>query len=165
MTSFRAMLLRPLEWLIVAVFAILVLNVLWGVVSRYLLGDQARWSEELARLLMVWLAFLGAVLALVQREHLGLDILVQKFHPDARRMALFCVQTIVLFFALIVLAFGGIELTLQSWQSGQTLPALGISKAWFYLSIPISGILMALATLESMTTALHARTHEPDQDQ
>ncbi len=49
-----------------SVFLILVLVVLWGVGGRYLFGTQASWSEELARLLMVWLALLGS--ALVCRE-------------------------------------------------------------------------------------------------
>ena len=52
--------LMSIRWLLVAVFLILVIDVLWGVASRYLLGSQASWSEELARLLMVWLALLGA---------------------------------------------------------------------------------------------------------
>lgn len=158
MGSFRAMLLRGVEWLIVTVFALLVVNVLWGVVSRYVLGDQARWSEELARLLMVWLAFLGAVLALVQKEHLGVDILVQKLHPDAQRIAVLCVQLVVLLFALVVLSYGGLQLTAQRWQAGQTLPALGISKAWFYLAIPISGVLMTLASLEGIFAAARGKS-------
>ena len=150
MRSFRAILLRGVEGLIVTVFAVLVLNVLWGVISRYVLGDQARWSEELARLLMVWLALLGAVLALVQKEHLGVDVLVRKLHVDAQPMAQICVQMVVLLFAVLVLSYGGFQLTLQRWEAGQTLPALGISKAWFYLAIPISGLLMALVSLEEM---------------
>ena len=150
MTHVRAIILRALEALIVAVFALLVLNVLWGVFSRYILGDQARWSEELARLLMVWLAFLGAVLALLQKEHLGLDVLVLKLHPDAQRFALIAVQLVVLLFALLVLSYGGAQLTFQRWEAGQTLPALGVSKAWFYLAIPMSGILMSLVTLETL---------------
>ena len=54
---------RFLNLVLIAIFVILVLDVLWGVGSRYVLGNQARWSEELARLLMVWLALLGAALA------------------------------------------------------------------------------------------------------
>ncbi|MEL6133172.1 MAG: TRAP transporter small permease subunit, partial [Bacteroidota bacterium] len=36
------------------------LVVLWGVFTRYALGSQASWSEELARFLLVWIGLLGA---------------------------------------------------------------------------------------------------------
>ena len=145
----RSILTRGLEWLTAAVFAALVINVLWGVLTRYLFGDQARWSEELARLLMVWLVFLGAVLSLARQEHLGVDLLLLKLHPEVRPAALLCVHAAVLAFSAAVLAYGGLQLTLQRWESGQTLPALGISKSWFYLAIPISGLFMSLVVVES----------------
>ena len=46
-------LVRVLEWLTIVLFAALVLDVLWGVVSRYVLGTQSRWTEELAIYLLV----------------------------------------------------------------------------------------------------------------
>lgn len=147
---FPRFLSRALEWITVAVFSALVVNVLWGVATRYLLGNQARWSEELARLLMVWLAFLGAVLALARQEHLGVDLLLRKLHPDARRIAELSVLLIVTLFAGVVLGYGGLVLTWQRWQASQLLPALGISKAWFYVAVPVSGVLMVFASLDQM---------------
>lgn len=141
----------------IVVFTLLVLDVLWGVVSRYLLGSQARWSEELARLLMVWLALLGAALAYLQQKHLGVDILMRQMHPDAQRVAQVFVHFVVLLFAAVVLCYGGGQLVSQRWASGQALPALGISKAWFYLAIPISGLLIGLFSIESMIDAARGR--------
>ncbi|MEN8725242.1 MAG: TRAP transporter small permease subunit, partial [Lentimonas sp.] len=71
-----------LKVLLVTVFGLLVAVVLWGVASRYLLGDQASWSEELARLLIVWLALLGAALVSREDRHLGLDVLVRQWTED-----------------------------------------------------------------------------------
>ena len=141
----------------VAVFTLLVLDVLWGVASRYLLGSQARWSEELARLLMVWLAMLGAALAYLEQKHLGVDVLMRQLHPDAQRVAQVFVHGIVLVFAAAVLCYGGGQLVTQRFESGQLLPALGISKAWFYLAIPISGALICLFSIESMIDAARGR--------
>lgn len=141
----------------ISVFTLLVLDVLWGVASRYLLGSQARWSEELARLLMVWLAMLGAALAYLQQKHLGVDVLIRQLHPDAQRVAQVFVHGVVLLFAATLLCYGGGQLVTQRFASGQLLPALGISKAWFYLAIPISGLLICLFSVEAMIDAARGR--------
>lgn len=126
------------------VFLALLVDVLWGVFTRYVLRDQARWTEELARFLMVWLAFLGAALAYVHRQHLGVDVLVARFEPGARRLAERIEHGLVLLFAVVVLGAGGWELFRDRLASGQTMPVTGISKAWQYLCVPVSGALMAL---------------------
>lgn len=141
----------------VSVFAILVVNVLWGVFARYLLGDQPRWSEEIARLLLVWLAMLGSALAVLDQCHLGVDVLTARFHPDSRRIATLFSQVVVLLFSVIVLTYGGSLLLIQRWNSGQILPALGISKAWFYLAIPFSGTLISLFSLGAFLDTLRGR--------
>ncbi len=48
---------RGLEWFIIALFALLVLDVLWGVFSRYVPGIRpSDWTEELAVYLLVWVS-------------------------------------------------------------------------------------------------------------
>lgn len=139
--------LKGVEWLTVAVFAALVIDVLWGVGTRYLLSTQARWSEELARMLLVALTLLGTVLAYVERRHLGLTVLVENLHPNAQKLTGVFVHGLIFVFAAGVLTYGGFELTIQRWGSGQLLPALGISKAWFYLPVPICGLLLSVFSL------------------
>jgi TRAP-type C4-dicarboxylate transport system permease small subunit len=157
-SSLRRHARRLLAVVTVSVFTILVLNVLWGVFARYLLGDQPRWSEEVARLLLVWLAMLGAALAVLDQCHLGVDVLTARFHPDAQRTAALFSQFVVLLFSALVLTYGGGQLLLQRWDSGQILPALGISKAWFYLAIPFSGALISLFSLGALIDTLRCRT-------
>ena len=68
-----------LGWMAIAVFLVLVVDVLWGVLTRNFIGEQARWSEELARFLLVWVSFLGGAIAYLDDKHLGVDILVGGF--------------------------------------------------------------------------------------
>lgn len=145
---------RLLQYLLTAVFVILVFVVLWGVASRYLLGDQASWSEELARLLMVWLALLGAALVAREDRHLGLDVLVRSWPEDVQRQSRLFVTILIFAFAAWIMAWGGWELVSQRFASGQTLPALGVSKAWFYLALPVSGVLTSLFMVESFLKTL-----------
>ncbi|MHC5158432.1 MAG: TRAP transporter small permease, partial [Planctomycetota bacterium] len=55
----RIALCRLLEAALILAVAVLVLDVLWGVFTRYALSEQAKWSEELARFLLVWISLLG----------------------------------------------------------------------------------------------------------
>ncbi|MEM0965823.1 MAG: TRAP transporter small permease [Verrucomicrobiota bacterium] len=145
-----------LQVLLVAVFLFLVVDVLWGVGSRYLFGNQAAWSEELARLLMVWLVLLGAALASREERHLGLDVVVRSWSKDLQRWAKVTVWIVVTVFAFLVMLWGGWQLVVQRFDSGQTMPALGIAKGWFYLALPVSGLLITLFSLESLGSILAA---------
>ena len=78
-------LVRALEGLLVLAVAVLVLDVLWGVASRHLLGGQSRWTEELARNLVIWVALLGASVAYATKGHLGVDFFVGKLHAETQR--------------------------------------------------------------------------------
>ncbi|WPJ96267.1 TRAP transporter small permease [Coraliomargarita algicola] len=147
---------RLLNFLLIIIFIVLVVDVLWGVASRYLLGHQARWSEELARLLMVWLALLGAALASREGQHLGLDVVVRQWTADVQRWAGVVVQLFVLVFAVIIMAWGGGQLVAARFESGQLLPALDISRAWFYLALPVSGLLVSCFSLERLLDALRS---------
>lgn len=141
---FHRLVVRALSGLCAVIFAALVIDVLWGVFARHVLDNQPAWTEELARFLLVWLAVLGGVLAYADDRHLGVDVLVARFHPDARRLAELVSHLCVLGFSIAVLVIGGLELFQSRWESGQQLGALGIHKAWFYLVLPLGGLLITL---------------------
>jgi TRAP-type C4-dicarboxylate transport system permease small subunit len=147
--------------LCVVIFAALVLDILWGVATRYLLGRQAHWTEELARVLLVWLAMLGAALAYLEKSHLGIDALTRLLDPASRRVADLITHSLVFFFAAAVLVYGGLELFVDRWQSGQAMSALPLRKAWFYLSLPVSGMLFALGSLDLLRQALFPPKSNP----
>lgn len=136
-----------------SLFVVLLLTVMWGVLTRYLLGDQARWTEELARFLLVWVSFLGAALAYARQQHLGIDLLVERFDPWTRRLSQCIVHGIVALFAFGVMGFGGWELVMERFDSGQKLASLGVDKAWQYLVVPVSGLIIgALAVIHLVET-------------
>jgi len=106
------------------VFIALVLDVLLGVLTRYVLGNQLSWTEELATFLLVWLTFLGAAMAYRDKASLSTTLLVL-----ALGVALFLI--------------GGISLFMERWESGQQMPTLGIRRAWLYLAVPVCGGLLS----------------------
>ena len=148
---------QGLELFIVATMALLVADVVWGVFTRYALGEQAQWSEELARFLLVWVSLLGGAVAFRTKAHLGVDFFVNHLHPDARKVMAVVAHLVVLFFAGAVLLLGGASVVREALILEQTTPALGWKMGYVYLVLPISGFFVALYTVENLMETLRGR--------
>ena len=153
---------RVLETAIIVTMALLVADVVWGVFTRYAMGQQAKWSEELARFLLVWVSLLGGAVAFGTRAHLGVDYFVEQLHPSARRLAAVIAHLVVLFFAVEVLLHGGAQVVSETLNLEQTTPALGWKMGHVYLALPIAGLFVLLYTLENLVETLVGRP--PGQD-
>jgi len=121
----------------------LLLLVVLIIIADPILDLKAVWANELARFLLVWIIMLGGTLAYAEHSHLGLDILVDKFDDSAKRASYLISHVLVLLFALTVMVYGGYQLVQGRVEMGQTMPALKISKGWFYASLPLAGILIS----------------------
>jgi tripartite ATP-independent transporter DctM subunit len=112
-----------------------------GVIARFVLHKPLIWSDELASMLFIWLAMLGAVVALRRGEHMRMTAMVSKLAPPRRRFA----EAISLYAALAFLAM----VAWPAWEYASeerfiTTPALDISNAWRAAALPAGVVLMAL---------------------
>lgn len=148
--SLRKGLTRILQWVVIVLMAVLVLDVIWGVISRYAFGQQAKWSEELARLLLVWVSLFGASVAFAMKAHLGLDYFAEKLHPDAKKLNSVLGGGIALAFAIVVFLVGGWTLMQNTMDSGQQMVALPLPMWVKYAALPISGAFMVVFLLEQL---------------
>ena len=141
---------RVLEYALAGIMAIMVVNVLWQVASRYLLGDASSFTEELARFLLIWLGLLGSAYATGKRLHLAIDLLPRKVEGKQAVTVNYIIQATVLLFGLIVMFLGGVWLVNMTFSLKQTSAALGVPLGYVYLVMPISGILIAYYSLLNM---------------
>ena len=139
-----------LQWLLIAAVALLVLDVVWGVLTRYVGGEQASWTEELARFLLIWVSLLGGAAAFEQKSHLGVDYFVTKFDDSIRDNLKIFSYIIVLFFAVSIFVIGGSQVVYNALVLDQTTPALGWKMGHVYLAIPIAGVFMVLFTIVNL---------------
>ncbi len=158
----RIAMCRLLEVVLILAISILVLDVLWGVFTRYALSEQAKWSEELARFLLVWISLLGGAVAFGEKAHLGVDFFVGKFEPSARRFVAVVSQLIVLFFAVTVLVIGGSQVVADALNMEQMTPALGWKMGYVYLALPIAGVFTILFSIEQLLELLFVA--EPEKE-
>ena len=141
---------KSLNVALILLVAVLVMDVVWGVFTRYALGEQAQWTEELARFLLVWVSLLGAASAFESQGHLGVDYFVRKFHPEVQKPLAMVTQVIVLLFAILVFGYGGGRVVADTFLIGQVTPALGWEMGYVYLALPIAGIFMMVYTVENL---------------
>jgi TRAP-type C4-dicarboxylate transport system permease small subunit len=147
---------KSLELLVTASMGVLVLDVVWQVLTRYILKNPSSWTEELATFLMIWVGLLGASVALNRGAHLGIDYLVTKLSPrKALYVALFVFASIAVF-SLLVMVIGGSQLVYRTLITKQVSPALGLKMGYVYLAIPISGFFLVLYGLELFVDTLTA---------
>ena len=134
---------RALEVLLVVLFALMTLDVLWQVVSRYALGTSSSFTEEFARFALIWLTVLGAAYLNARRGHLTMDFLTRRLAPAARARRERAVEWWMLAFALVVMVVGGGYLVYTTLRLGQVSPAIGVPLGLVYGVVPVSGLLIA----------------------
>ena len=137
--------------MLVFLMAIMVVDVTWQVASRFAFRSPSSFTEELAGFLLIWIGLLGAAYGVRTRAHLGIDILVEQLRGGWRRGAEIAAHLLVLLFALTTMVGGGIWLVRLAFQLDQVSAAIGIRMGFVYLALPISGTLVVLFSVESVT--------------
>lgn len=154
MNALRIKLDSLLRGAIAILMAGMVINVVWQVVSRFVLGQPSSFTDELARYSMIWLATLGAAYGSGQKAHLALDLISNSLQGQRRRVLEIFIQLVILVFALVVLVGGGGRLVWITLALGQTSAALQVKLGYVYLAVPVAGILIAYYAVMDLLVAL-----------
>jgi len=126
----------------------------WSVVMRYLFNDAPVWVDDLVGIALVAIVMLAAAQSLRHAEHIGVDILVTRLAPRARRLAR-------IWAALATIAIS-LVLIINGWETAMLARTLGLvtegALEWptwmLMLLMPIGGALLLLAAAEVLWRAL-----------
>jgi tripartite ATP-independent transporter DctM subunit len=145
---------RSVEALAAVLIAVEVGILLAAVIARYWLDTPLVWSDEVASLLFLWLAVLGAVIAFRRGEHMRMTALVARLSPQRRAMAdTLAVAASLAFLVLQVPA----AFRYAHEEAAILTPALEISAAWRASALPVGLGLMAVITLLRLLRHSHWR--------
>jgi TRAP-type C4-dicarboxylate transport system permease small subunit len=150
---------RLLEWLIAVALAIMVVLVFGNVVLRYAFNSGITVSEEVSRWLFVWLTFLGAIVALRQRDHLGSDMLVSRLGPAGKKVCLVVGQLLMLYIAWLLLQG---SLTQAQINADVQAPVTGASVAIFYASGVVFAVSAGVIILDDLFRVLTGRLSDDE---
>ena len=146
-----------IEASIAAALAVMVVLVFGNVVLRYGFNSGITVSEEVSRWLFIWMTFLGAVVALKQHAHLGIDMVVQKLPPAGKKICL-AVGHVVMLHIVWLLFQGSVAQARINWDV--TAPVTGASMAIVYgvaqvafqsVFSVLAGFILALDLLRLLT--------------
>ena len=152
LTELRKRYERALEWIVIALMAVLFIEVTLGVVYRTF-GASLSWYDEVASILLAWLTFYGSALAAVKRAHIGCPEVVALLGPRVRVAARVVASLLVIaFFAL--LGWIGYDI-LGILESDHLVSLPDVPVAWVQSVIPISAVLIIAGELLSLPLALH----------
>ena len=135
---------RVLEWVMISLMIVLVLDVTWQVVARYLIGEASSFSEEVARFLLIWIGLLGAAYAYRKKMHLAFDYFTEKAEGRILKWMNLLIHFVIALFSLLVLVLGGFYLVFITWELNQVSASLQIPLAVVYTALPLSGLLILL---------------------
>lgn len=132
---------------IVGMMGTMAVVIIIQVYMRYVAKSSFPWSEELARFLMAWVAFLGAGMGIRIGSHVGVELFVRKLFSSRAQLWISLSIKIPLLAFFFVLINEGYSLCLDI--AFQRSPALMISMAWPYASVPVGSFFMLLQLLPS----------------
>jgi TRAP-type C4-dicarboxylate transport system permease small subunit len=141
--SIQSLLTRGLNAAIIIALGALALCVLIQVVMRYVLASPPFWTEELARFLLIWITFIGAVSVQNTRGHIGVTWLEEQLPPRARAF-LEVIKSMVVLIVLLFIVKAGFDIA----RTGtQVSPALGLSMRFVYGTLPAGAALTVIIVL------------------
>ena len=142
--------------LLVILMALMVINVTWQVVSRYIFQDPSSFTDELARYMLIWVGMLGSAYVAGKKEHLAIDILLTSLNEKGQAKLMIFIDALVLIFALTIMLIGGSNLVYITFILGQKSAALQIPLAYVYGIIPFSGLLVIYYQIVAMSQSILA---------
>jgi TRAP-type transport system small permease protein len=152
-------LMRHLETVIGGILAVMVVLVFGNVVLRYGFNSGITVSEELSRYLFIWLTFLGAIVAMHEHAHLGVDSLVNAL-PRAGKLFCVVVSDLLMLVAVGMLFRGSWKQTLINIPTRS--PVSEVSLALIYVAGLVCSVLMAVLILRNLYKVLVVGAEDKD---
>lgn len=138
---------RLIEIILVLCMAVMLVMVFGNVVLRLFFNTGIDLSEEMPRFAFVWMTFLGGIIGLHRRSHLGVDMVVQALPVLGRKVCWAISQVVMLICALII--FYGTWLQ-HDIIAGNASPVAQISMLWVYGVSYVTGAAIALICLSNL---------------
>ncbi|WP_276574103.1 TRAP transporter small permease [Vibrio sp. CyArs1] len=135
------------EIITVPLMAALLVVLTWQIGTRWLLNDPSLWSEELARVLFMYMSLIGCAMAIKRGTHVNITFFSDKLPQNIRYSLVIVLELAVLvsIFAIIYLGYQHVQRT-----AFFELITLGISSKWMNYSLPLGGVFMVVRQLQKI---------------
>ncbi len=139
----------------------MVLVVTVQLIARNFLRASTPWTEDSAKLLLVWMTFIGAPVVLYKGEHLMVDLIYSHLRGWRKHAVDLLMVLIGNAFCIIVIRLG-LSLCTNRIILRSVTAAAGIPRVWMFSALPTGGILMLLVAANHLIDTLFALFHKPE---
>jgi TRAP-type C4-dicarboxylate transport system permease small subunit len=136
---FAALLVATVKWVCIVLASALFIIVVAAIVARYGFGQAVSWTEEVPRYLLIWVSFLAAAVGVLQRDHVGFDVLFNALPKPIRRALGVTLSAMIFGFGWIVFRYG---ITFVQDFGSDLMETIPYTNYWYYPAMPISGFLI-----------------------
>ena len=150
---------KLLELLVVVALVAMVVRVFGNVVLRYAFNSGITVSDEMSRYCFVWLTYIGAMVAMRENGHLGVDTLVKHLPRAGKVFCRFLSEALMLW--CTALFFLG-TWKMHELQVTQVSPVVGISMIWIYGIGYVTSVVMATMNLDVLWRLLRGRLRDEE---
>lgn len=150
---------KLLEFLVVACMVAMVIMVFGNVVLRYGFNSGITVSEEMSRYCFIWLTYIGAMVAMRDGAHLGVDTLIKKLSLNGKKVC-FVVSQLLMLFCNVLFLMGTYQM--HNLQVTNVSPVVGISMIWVYGIGYVVSIVMGIFNIEKLWRLYMGRMSEDE---
>ena len=140
-------------YIIVWCFTIMIAVTFFQVVNRTVIKLNLSWPEEVARYMIVWMAFIASIVAFRKGAMISIDLLSSRLNRLFRFIFLIFSNVVIIVFAVVVAYYGFIIISSQL-ELGQLSPALSITMAVPYSAVPVWGVFTSIEMCASTRKAI-----------
>lgn len=125
--------------MIAILYGVLVVIGFAQVVARYVFNNSFSWTDEMALMILTWMVFIAAGVAVQQRLHIGVDLVTGRLSQRWQLILGIISDLLVTVFVLFVIYYGA-QMTVDAMV--QTSPAMGVPMGYVYAALPVGGTVM-----------------------
>jgi len=136
------------RYLLLPLYALIVVTVLLEVFRRFVLSYSSIWGEEIARYAFIYVSWIAASICVKDRTHIKLDILIH-FVSERWKAFLFFIGDILMLVMAVIAFYWSLEPIHVSLEFGSVTDGLRISKAWFLFAVPLGFGMMIIRVIQA----------------
>ncbi len=137
------------RWMLLGFYGMIVATIVVEVVRRFVLSYSSIWGEEIARYAFIYLAWVGASIAVKDRAHIRIDVIMHYLSNRMKAVVYLFGDLCMLGLALLAV-YTAVESMEVSLRFGSVTHGLRISLAWFLAAVPLGFSLMSYRLCQSI---------------
>lgn len=150
---------RVLDGLLFIVLGSMAGIVFVNVFFRFVVKNSLSWADEMAQILMIWLTFLGAAVAMRERMHYAFDYLVRRLPAGAQRGVVIGGHLLCIVMTLLLIYWSAkVTYLITAW----VMPATGMPRSWVYAACPVGSLFILFYQIRNLLEDWRARAPAAD---